>query len=105
MMTSNGIEWSPELVPAIREFLSEDGVEFFREIRDENNGSLMMVRMIPYGDPDAFPVRSFPHSIHANEGMQVRNSIRTWYRENNLELPDDHSLDDCWEELTLEAIK
>lgn len=98
LMTSNGVQWAPELVPAIREFLGEDGITFFREIRDEHNGELAVVLPGDFGN-------FIPHSVHFNEGMQVRNSIRTWYSDNNIEIPDCHSLDDCWEELTLEAIK
>lgn len=97
-------EFPDGLIPAIAKFLGPDGIEFFQDIM-EQHGKLAVVRMIPYGDPDAFPVRSFPHTIHSNEGMQIRNFIREWHQDNHLEIPDCHLLDDSWEQLTIKAIQ
>lgn len=78
-----------ELVIAIREWLGEKGIQFFRQIKEE------------HGRVDAvWNEGGIPHAVHFREGMQVRNKIReitnySW---------TDHEYDDNWVEVIERAI-
>lgn len=76
-----------ELVKKLREWLKEDGIKFFLDIKKK------------YGRIDAIWMEgSIPHVVHFREGMQVRNFLREhvdW---------DSIKLDDSWVDLVEEAI-
>jgi hydroxylamine reductase (hybrid-cluster protein) len=84
-----------ELVEAVRNWMGRGGIEFFTSCHEEY-GTVSPV----YMDPNClYPI--LPHSVHFNEGMQVRNFMRTteyctdW---------NSHDLDDNWEEVIERAI-
>lgn len=74
-----------ELVAKTTEWLGEDGLTFFRDIK-EKHGEVAAVYM------DG----NIPHAVHFREGMQVRNFMiksglcEDWHH---------HDLDDSWAEL------
>lgn len=76
-----------ELINKLKEWLREDGIKFFREIKCK------------YGKINAvYSEGGFPHAVHFVEGMQVRNFLREhvdW---------DAHKLDNEWIGLIEEAI-
>ena len=54
-----------ELVAGIREWLGEDGIRFFRDLKST------------HGRIDAcWNEGGIPHIVHFREGMQVRNQLR-----------------------------
>ena len=76
-----------ELVEGLREWLGEDGISFFKEMK-EKHGKVAAV----------FNEGGWPHCVHFVEGMQVRNFLRQhvdW---------DAIKLDDSWVVLVEEAI-
>lgn len=82
-----------DLIPALRQWLGADGLEFFGSVYAEH-GNLCVV----------LPGKVYPHSIHFHEGMSVRNFIRGWYTDNNIEVPDCHFLDDNWADAVIECL-
>jgi len=82
--------YSPEVVKSVREWLGKDGVDFFRGVL-KKHGKIAAVWM----------EGRIPHSVHFNEGMQVRNFLRgvkeckDW---------NAHELDDTWAEIVKDAI-
>ena len=78
-------EISPELIAKTRAWLGEDGYNFFKDIKEK------------YGEINAcWDESGIPHSVHFQEGMQVRNFMR------GTKLCDDwsaHDFDDSWVEL------
>lgn len=76
----------PRVFPALREYLGDLGHTFFSDIYAEH-GSLNVV--------------------HFNEGMTVRNWIRRFHRENNLDprvIEIEHFLDDNWEDIVIKSL-
>lgn len=79
-----------ELIRQVREWLGEDGIRFFREVKQE------------HGKVDAvWNEGGIPHPVHFREGMQVRNKLReltnfSWTA---------HEYDDRWVGIIEEAIK
>ena len=79
-----------ELLLGLREWLGEPGIRFFSWCL-EQHGEIAPV----------YTEHGIPHSVHMNEGMQVRNFLRTvpickgW---------DCHQLDDNWAQLVEEAV-
>lgn len=79
-----------ELISDIREWLGSDGVDFFRQIK-ENHGRI-----------DAcWNEGGIPHPVHFREGMQIRNKMReltnfSW---------TDHDYDNHWVEVIEKAIQ
>jgi len=78
---------SPETVEALRKWLGDDGVSFFRECRRDYG---TVSPCLPPPEDALCPV---PHPVHFREGMQVRNFLRT-----TPECKDwgPHDLDDSW---------
>ena len=80
----------PELANQIREWLGFDGIKFFSDVK-EKHGKVNAV----------WDAGGFPHCVHFQEGMAVRNKLReltnfSW---------TDHEYDDRWVEIIEEAIK
>ena len=78
-----------ELVKKLKEWLKDDGIKFFRDLKTK------------YGRIDAVWMEScgIPHCVHFIEGMQVRNFLRDhvdW---------DSIKLDEEWVGLIEESIK
>jgi hypothetical protein len=88
------ITFSDELLQAVRDWLGEDGLEFFQKCLDDHgkvDPILTVEGPIPY-----------PHPVHFREGMQVRNFLRT-----RIEYIDweDHQLDDIWTKVIEQALR
>lgn len=89
-------EYRIGLVHALRTWLGPSGLEFFNEMLEKHK-TVSAVFSVPYGAEG----RSYPHSVHFREGMQVRNFLRS--------LPEtsfwsDYDYDNCWAELVHEAV-
>ena len=76
------VEITEEIVKKTKDWLGEDGIKFFKETKEK------------YGEIAAvYSEGGIPHSVHFNEGMQVRNFLRStslclnWTH---------HDLDDNW---------
>lgn len=75
-----------ELIDKTREWLGEDGISFFKEMK-EKHGEYAAVFTLDCG---------IPYAVHFNEGMAVRNFMR------ESGLCEDwtcHEFDDNWENL------
>ena len=77
-----------DLIEKLRDFLGDIGIDFFRDIKKK------------YGKIDAVWMDGkIPHSVHFNEGMQIRNFLRP-----HLDL-DAIELDEVWVQYIEEAIE
>ena len=56
-------------------WLGSEGKDFFTEVK-LNHGTILAVFYIPYGNNAREPQRYYPHSVHFNEGRDVRNWLR-----------------------------
>lgn len=86
----------PRVFPALLEYLGDLGHTFFSDIYAEH-GSLNVV----------LADGQYPHSVHFNEGTTVRNWIRRFHRENNLDprvIEIEHFLDDNWEDIVIKSL-
>ena len=86
---------SNELIEATKKWLGQKGIDHFKEIK-EKHGRIDAVYNIEleYG--------SIPHSVHFNEGMQIRNFMRS------TELCKEwtaHDYDDNWVQLMEKVIE
>lgn len=55
-----------EIISKTKEFLKEDGINFFKEVKEK------------YGEIAAvWNEDGIPHSVHFNEGTQIRNFLRS----------------------------
>jgi hypothetical protein len=59
------------LVEKLREWLGEEGVDYFREVK-KMHGRIDAVFAVEYGEG-----KYFPYSVYFREGMQVRNFLRS----------------------------
>lgn len=84
---------SPEIVSAIRDWLGEDGLSFFRQNLAEH-GTVSPVLSLKYGDG------FIPYAVHFRDGMQVRNKLRDLT--NNLWTA--HEYDERWTTVVEKAI-
>lgn len=94
----NDIDWRKPH-EKLADFLGEEGIKFFKDLYEEH-GDLNVVLPI---ETDFVGEKAFPHAVHFNEGMQIRNWMRQ-QREFQKYLKNDHYFDDNWIELTLKAI-
>lgn len=79
------------MIESVKEFLGEEGILFFKGLQD-NYGEVSPV----------INTGGIPHSVHFNEGMQIRNHLR----ESGLcDSWDCHGLDDNWTKIVEEIIK
>jgi hypothetical protein len=79
-----------ELIQKLKRWLGEDGLSFFSDVKKK------------HGKIDAvWSEGAIPHSVHFNEGMQVRNWLRTQRYCKNW---DCHDYDNNWVELVEEAM-
>ena len=82
---------SDGLIKKTKEWLQEEGIKHFKDIK-KTHGEIAVV----------FMEGKIPHAVHFNEGMSVRNFMRssgecdTWTA---------HEFDDNWENLIEEVIK
>ena len=77
-----------ELVQKLREWLKEDGIKYFTDIKNK------------YGRIDAIWMDGkIPHPVHFREGMQIRNFLRKYVDW------DPIKLDNEWVGLVEEAIR
>jgi len=75
----------------LKEWLRQDGVNFFKEIKEK------------YGEVDAvYMDGGIPHPVHLREGMQVRNFLRKLPECKNW---NDIDFDDNWVAIIEEVIK
>ena len=73
---------TPQVVEAVRGFIKEDGVNYFKTLYEEH-GTVSPV----------LNAGGIPHSVHLNEGMQIRNFLRgTKYCKDW----NDHDYDNLW---------
>lgn len=80
-----------DLVKAVRDFLGDEGVAFFRECRGK------------YGTVSPVLGNSvLPHPVHFREGMRVRNAMR---QSGLCEGWTDHDYDEHWADIVEMAIK
>jgi spermidine synthase len=84
--------FTKEFIEKTKEWLGEDGVIFFREVK-EKYGSIGTAVWMENG---------IPHPVHFREGMKVRNFIRT---SNEFPNWDSNDYDANWIFLIEEAIK
>jgi len=84
--------FSKELIEKTKAWLGPKGIKFFREKIDKYKKE--------WGTA-CWSEGGIPHSIHFNEGMQVRNFIRDSKLHDNL---DAHHLDDNWHKLIEEVV-
>lgn len=83
--------FTKEQVNQLKDFLREDGINFFKELkekRDEINCVYMEGRI--------------PHPVHFREGMQIRNFMRSigFKDETDFDIIENH-----WVDFVEEAIK
>lgn len=88
-----------EIIDKLRQWLSDDGIQFFREIK-EKYGTVNAC-WVEGSDDSETQFRGIPHPVHFREGMRVRNFLRritgnSW---------TSHEYDDHWVRLVEEAIK
>ena len=77
-----------DLVKKLREWLKEDGIQYFSEIKRK------------HGRVDAVWMEgNLPHAVHFREGMQVRNFLRQHVKWDAIKL------DNSWVSLVEESIK
>ena len=104
------------LINRLRAWLGDDGIGFFRRVRDEY-GTLNAVwpepmvgqsGSFPFGVPSKHnpdgprpPIRVMPHPVHLREGISVRNWLRTQPETAGW---TDHDYDDRWQDVVLRAI-
>ena len=84
-------EITPELVRVTKSWLRDDGLSFFKNVK-EKHGEINSVWL----------EGSIPHPVHFREGMQVRNFMRST---NLCEGWDAHDYDDNWVELIERCIE
>jgi len=84
-----------EIVKKTKEFLGEDGLNFFKECV-EKHGEISPVYMESIG------YIKIPHPVHFREGMQVRNFLRSTGLCNDW---TDHDYDDNWTEVVEKCLK
>lgn len=95
------------VIDKLRAWLGGNGISFFRKVKETygrvdaiwmegefNDGSIQAVLAV-------FLKFRIPHVVHLQEGMQVRNFLRTIYGTTWT----DHEYDDRWASLIEEAIK
>lgn len=82
---------SEKTMKSLKEWLREDGINFFKETK-EKHGEIAAVYL----------EGGIPHSVHFNEGMQVRNFLRGTKECKDW---DCHRLDNDWAKIIEEAIK
>lgn len=71
-----------EIIKKTFTFLGNDGLNFFNDCK------------LKYGTVSPIIVkRNYPHSVHFNEGMQIRNFLRSL---EECKFWDDHDFDDNW---------
>jgi len=87
-------EISPELVEETKEFIKEDGIKFFKKMK-QTYGEYDAVFM----EPGPFPL---PHPVHLREGMYVRNFMRST---NHCKDWTAHDFDDSWVSLITKVIE
>ena len=68
----------PETVAALRTWLGDDGLSFFRECQTDH-GRVDPVIFQDVGNRAGMTVKAIPHSVHFREGMQGRNFLRGSY--------------------------
>lgn len=83
------VQITDELVAQVRDWLGQEGVDFFRKVK-EDHGQINACWM----------EGGIPHPVHFREGMQVRNKLReltgnAWTT---------HEYDDNWVEVIERAI-
>ena len=79
-----------KLIEKTRKWLGQEGFNFFKKTKEE------------YGEYDAvFMEGRFPHAVHFQEGMRVRNFMR----ENGCKDWDAHDLDDSWVALITKVVE
>jgi len=84
---------TPEIVELTKSWLGSDGVGFFRETFLEHGEISPVIKKEG--------LASMPHSVHLNEGMQVRNMLRN----SGLCLDwNSHDFDNLWEIVVERAI-
>ena len=83
-----------EMVDAVRKYLGVDGIKKLRDIYIKH-GSLLIIEMHD----------GHPHSIHFNEGMQVRNCMRKFLNSKGIDYWTSHDYDNKWEKITLLACR
>jgi len=82
---------SASFVEKTKEFLGDDGLKFFREVKNK------------HGEINAcWNEGGIPHSVHFREGMQVRNFMRST---EFCEDWNDHDFDEHWIPLIERAIE
>lgn len=82
-------EHDSEIALAVREWLGQDGLDFFRGLLREH-GKINVVLMHEPTNPE---MPAIPHPVHFREGMQVRNFLRTLPLTDHW---DDHDFDNWW---------
>lgn len=101
-----------ELRHRLRKWLGEDGISFFRKVKEKygrvdacwvegdfDDGSENMTELRKALHQCRHP--SIPHSVHFREGMQVRNFLRTIFGDTWTA----HDYDNRWATLVEEAIE
>lgn len=82
---------SSSIIEAVKEYLGSEGVEFFKSLKKEH-GEVSPVIMMG----------KIPHSVHLNEGMHIRNFLRTLSECSDW---DCHKLDNTWASIIEEIIE
>jgi hypothetical protein len=80
-----------DLVSAVREWLGEDGINFFQSVK-ESHGRIDAI----------WNEGGIPHAVHFREGMEVRNFMRSTGKVDHWSCRD---LDDLWIEVVEKAIE
>lgn len=79
-----------QIVEELYKFLGKEGVDFFKQVKDEFG---IVSAVLPRGHK-LNPHKNFaPFAIHFNEGMQIRNYIRSKFPDEKF---DSIELDDNW---------
>ena len=99
---------TPELVTKLRDWLGEDGADFFGSLK-RDYGTVAPVlgtreEQVRYGVAEEACdfLRTIPYPVHFRDGMKVRNFLRgtglcdRW---------SDHDFDDTWMEVVERAIE
>ena len=99
-----------DTIQKLRKWLGEDGISFFRQVKEKHGTINACWTEGDEDDPDKSKLsnaidrartnRGIPHSVHFREGMQVRNFLRGIYGDSWT----DHDYDNKWAGLVEKAI-
>jgi len=92
----NPVEWDPDFIGHLLEWLAYDGTAFFQMCLDEYS------ELAPVWRAPGAPI---PYPVHFREGMQVRNAMRRIHKHMGFDVYGAKFYDDYWQSAVEAALK